>query len=113
MDFSFEERVLKIDVQGDKYLSYVYGSSYKFPGLMDFFRFVVKQNGVLFENDVIQIGVKLESRANLARLGMFYGNKTQSTFHSFLPVVSCSGPLSAQLILQVDSGVWIGQLELE
>lgn len=41
-----------------------------------FFRFVCKNNGVLFENDVIQIGVKSEFRQNLGRLGLFYGNKT-------------------------------------
>lgn len=39
-------------------------------------RFVCKNNGVLFENEVIQIGVKSEFRQNLGRLGLFYGNKT-------------------------------------
>jgi hypothetical protein len=41
-----------------------------------FYRFVCKNNGVLFENDLIQIGVKSEFRQNLGRLGLFYGNKT-------------------------------------
>jgi hypothetical protein len=41
-----------------------------------FHRFVCKNNGVLFENDLIQIGVKSEFRQNLGRLGLFYGNKT-------------------------------------
>lgn len=41
-------------------------------------RFVFKNNGVLFENDLIQIGVKSEYRQNLGRLGLFYGNKTQT-----------------------------------
>ena len=41
-----------------------------------FCRFVCKNNGVLFENDLIQIGVKSEFRQNLGRLGLFYGNKT-------------------------------------
>lgn len=40
-------------------------------------RFLFKNNGVLFENDLIQIGVKSEFRQNLGRLGLFYGNKTQ------------------------------------
>lgn len=31
---------------------------------------------MLFENEVIQIGVKSEFRQNLGRLGLFYGNKT-------------------------------------
>lgn len=35
-----------------------------------------KNNGVLFENDLIQIGVKCEFRQNLGRLSLFYGNKT-------------------------------------
>lgn len=39
-------------------------------------RFVCKNNGVLFENDLIQIGVKCEFRTNLGRLALFYGNKT-------------------------------------
>ncbi|KAJ8939960.1 hypothetical protein NQ318_006141 [Aromia moschata] len=41
-------------------------------------KFVCKNNGVLFENDLIQIGVKSEFRQNLGRLGLFYGNKTSS-----------------------------------
>lgn len=42
-------------------------------------KFLFKNNGVLFENDLIQIGVKSEFRQNLGRIGLFYGNKTQ--FH--------------------------------
>lgn len=44
-----------------------------------FCRFVCKNNGVLFENEVIQIGVKSEFRQNLGRLGLFYGNKTSAS----------------------------------
>lgn len=39
-------------------------------------KFVCKNNGVLYENDIIQIGVKSEFRQNLGRIGVFYGNKT-------------------------------------
>ena len=39
-------------------------------------RFVCKNNGVLYENDIIQIGIKSEFRQNLGRIGVFYGNKT-------------------------------------
>ena len=39
-------------------------------------KFVCKNNGVLYENDIIQIGVKSEFRQNLGRIGIFYGNKT-------------------------------------
>ena len=35
-----------------------------------------KNNGVLFENDILQIGVKAEYRLNLGRMTLFYGNKS-------------------------------------
>jgi len=35
-----------------------------------------KNNGVLFENDILQIGVKAEYRLNLGRITLFYGNKS-------------------------------------
>ncbi|VDM39075.1 unnamed protein product [Toxocara canis] len=66
----------------------------------DVLKFVTKTNGVLYEDAVIQIGYKLETRANLARLGMFYGNKTNVSFTEFYPSVSCPGALSSQLIVQ-------------
>ncbi len=44
------------------------------------FRFYCKNNGVLYEDAVIQIGVKTECRSNLARLALFYGNKTAYPF---------------------------------
>ena len=47
---------------------------------ISFCRFYCKNNGVLYENDTIQIGVKTECRANLARMALFYGNKTSFPF---------------------------------
>lgn len=35
-----------------------------------------KNNGVLYENDILQIGVKAEYRLNLGRMTLFYGNKS-------------------------------------
>ncbi|PAV91103.1 hypothetical protein WR25_02806 [Diploscapter pachys] len=66
----------------------------------DYLKFVVKNNGVLYEDDVLQVGCKLESRANLARLGMFYGNKTANQLTDFLPIVTCPGSLAVQLQAQ-------------
>lgn len=61
-------------------------------------KFVCKHNGILFENDLLQIGVKAEFRQNLGRVGLFYGNKTVSQFQSFLPsVTSDSAALSIQV----------------
>uniref|UniRef100_A0A8B9RF32 AP-2 complex subunit alpha n=1 Tax=Astyanax mexicanus TaxID=7994 RepID=A0A8B9RF32_ASTMX len=47
------------------------------------FRFVCKNNGVLFENQLLQIGIKSEYRQNLGRMYLFYGNKTSVQFVSF------------------------------
>ena len=43
-------------------------------------KLVCKNNGVLLETDLIQIGVKAEFRKNLGRLGVFYGNKGLAPF---------------------------------
>jgi len=64
-------------------------------------KFYCKNNGVLYENGLIQIGVKTECRSNLARLALFYGNKTNLPFLNFQPHVSCSPELANQIILQV------------
>jgi len=55
----------------------------------------------LYENDIIQIGVKTECRANLARLAIFYGNKTNLPFLNFQPKVTTSPVLGMSLLLQV------------
>uniref|UniRef100_A0A8C7E0Q4 AP-2 complex subunit alpha n=1 Tax=Naja naja TaxID=35670 RepID=A0A8C7E0Q4_NAJNA len=65
----------------------------------NFLRFVCKNNGVLFENQLLQIGVKSEFRQNLGRMYLFYGNKTSVQFQSFTPTVSYPGDFS-QLNIQ-------------
>ncbi|KAL0273214.1 UNVERIFIED_CONTAM: hypothetical protein PYX00_005944 [Menopon gallinae] len=64
-------------------------------------KFVCKNNGVLFENEVIQIGVKSEFRQNLGRLGLFYGNKTSFPLQNFSATLNCPPELSSKLNIQV------------
>ncbi|XP_058266295.1 AP-2 complex subunit alpha-2 isoform X2 [Hemibagrus wyckioides] len=66
-----------------------------------FLRFVCKNNGVLFENQLLQIGIKSEYRQNLGRMYLFYGNKTSVQFISFTTTVSCPGELQSQLNVQL------------
>lgn len=80
-------------------------------------KFVCKNNGVLFENDLIQIGVKSEFRQNLGRLGLFYGNKTSYVLQNFVPSISCPDDISSKLNIQVkavepvlDAGAQIQQM---
>uniref|UniRef100_A0A803T3Z7 AP-2 complex subunit alpha n=1 Tax=Anolis carolinensis TaxID=28377 RepID=A0A803T3Z7_ANOCA len=60
--------------------------------------FVCKNNGVLFENQLLQIGVKSEFRQNLGRMYLFYGNKTSVQFQSFTPTVSYPGDLQSHIL---------------
>ena len=57
-----------------------------------------KNNGVLFENDLLQIGVKSEYRQNLGRIGVFYGNKTSFQFTAFCVDVSESNELKSDIL---------------
>uniref|UniRef100_U3CM96 AP-2 complex subunit alpha n=1 Tax=Callithrix jacchus TaxID=9483 RepID=U3CM96_CALJA len=71
------------------------------PGSEDnFARFVCKNNGVLFENQLLQIGLKSEFRQNLGRMFIFYGNKTSTQFLNFTPTLICSDDLQPHLNLQ-------------
>uniref|UniRef100_A0AAR2JEK9 AP-2 complex subunit alpha n=1 Tax=Pygocentrus nattereri TaxID=42514 RepID=A0AAR2JEK9_PYGNA len=51
--------------------------------------FVCKNNGVLYENQLLQIGLKSEFRQNLGRMYVFYGNKTSTQFLNFSASVVC------------------------
>ncbi|KAL3123635.1 hypothetical protein niasHT_005663 [Heterodera trifolii] len=83
----------------------------------DYTKFVMKSNGVLYEDETIQIGCKMEKRANLARLGMFYGNKTNFKFSNFQTTVTCPGMLADEILCQakavdpdIDAGSQVQQL---
>ncbi|XP_038126770.1 AP-2 complex subunit alpha-2 isoform X2 [Cyprinodon tularosa] len=66
-----------------------------------FTRFVCKNNGVIYENQLLQIGLKSEYRQNLGRIYVFYGNKTSTQFLSFSTSVTSNDLLSTQLNVQV------------
>jgi len=68
-----------------------------------FRRFICKNNGVLFESDLIQVGVKCEFRQHLARLSLFYGNKTAVSLKEFLPVINLEQPLSNHILSDISS----------
>ncbi|KAM4721040.1 AP-2 complex subunit alpha-2 isoform 1-T1 [Rhinophrynus dorsalis] len=69
----------------------------------DFFhKFICKNNGVLFENQLLQIGLKSEFRQNLGRMFIFYGNKMSSQFQNFTPTLICSDELSADILFYLN-----------
>ncbi|XP_075043951.1 AP-2 complex subunit alpha-2 isoform X2 [Mixophyes fleayi] len=83
----------------------------------NFARFICKNNGVLFENQLLQIGLKSEFRQNLGRMFIFFGNKVSSQFQNFTPTLICSDELKASLNLQskpveptVDGGAQVQQV---
>ncbi|KAM7423579.1 hypothetical protein PAMA_000095 [Pampus argenteus] len=63
----------------------------------NFSRFVCKNNGVLYENQLLQIGLKSEYRQNLGRMYVFFGNKTSTQFLSFSSAVTSQDSLKTQL----------------
>ncbi|XP_072277801.1 AP-2 complex subunit alpha-2 [Pyxicephalus adspersus] len=82
-----------------------------------YYKFICKNNGVLFENQLLQIGLKSEFRQNLGRMFIFYGNKMSSQFQNFTSTLICSDELKASLNLQskpvestVDGGAQVQQV---
>jgi AP-2 complex subunit alpha len=57
-----------------------------------------KNNGVLYENDILQIGVKAEYRLNLGRMTLFYGNK--SAFPMMVTLIE--SPIFFKLQVNID-----------
>lgn len=57
----------------------------------------------MFENDLIQIGVKSEFRQNLGRLGLFYGNKTSVALQNFVPSLLWADDQASKLSIQMKS----------
>ncbi|XP_076879213.1 AP-2 complex subunit alpha-2 isoform X2 [Brachyhypopomus gauderio] len=83
----------------------------------NFSRFVCKNNGVLYENQLLQIGLKSEFRQNLGRMYVFYGNKTTTQFMNFSASVVCQDSLNTQLNIHtkppepvVDGGAQLQQV---
>lgn len=87
-----------IDVLGDIYNS---NSTPSTAVINNSKKFIFKNNGVLFENELIQIGVKSEFRQNLGRLGLYYGNKTQVALQNFTPVLQWASESSRNLTVQL------------
>lgn len=90
-----------IDVLGDIYGSSNSTANNNNVAIYNSKKFLFKNNGVLFENDMIQIGVKSEFRQNLGRLGLFYGNKTQIPLTNFSPVLQWAPEDALKLNVQM------------
>uniref|UniRef100_A0AAR2KPV1 AP-2 complex subunit alpha n=1 Tax=Pygocentrus nattereri TaxID=42514 RepID=A0AAR2KPV1_PYGNA len=77
------------------------------------FRFVCKNNGVLYENQLLQIGLKSEFRQNLGRMYVFYGNKTSTQFLNFSASVVCHEPLNLNVHTKTADPVVDGGAQLQ
>uniref|UniRef100_A0A8C5B354 AP-2 complex subunit alpha n=1 Tax=Gadus morhua TaxID=8049 RepID=A0A8C5B354_GADMO len=79
--------------------------------------FICKNNGVLFENQLLQIGLKSEYRQNLGRIYVFFGNKTSNQFLDFSSTVNLSLTTRPQLNVHtkpadptIDAGAQLQQI---
>ncbi|EDV28677.1 uncharacterized protein TRIADDRAFT_19420 [Trichoplax adhaerens] len=59
-------------------------------------KFLMKNNGVLYESSVVQIGVKSEFKQGTGVLSIFFGNKTNFQLAAFTSVVECSADLQTE-----------------
>ena len=50
--------------------------------------------GVLYEDSLMQIGIKAEYHGHLGRLAIFFGNKQATPIYSFSASIECSNPAS-------------------
>ncbi|XP_041472385.1 AP-2 complex subunit alpha-2-like isoform X3 [Lytechinus variegatus] len=66
-------------------------------------KFICKNNGVLYESDQMQIGVKSEYRLNAGRLCLFYGNKTSYQFANFETTINKLPSLEGKLNITMDT----------
>uniref|UniRef100_A0A8C5B8A5 AP-2 complex subunit alpha n=1 Tax=Gadus morhua TaxID=8049 RepID=A0A8C5B8A5_GADMO len=81
------------------------------------YTFICKNNGVLFENQLLQIGLKSEYRQNLGRIYVFFGNKTSNQFLDFSSTVNLSLTTRPQLNVHtkpadptIDAGAQLQQI---
>lgn len=113
---------LLVNVLGDINFTSTAPSQTVTPGAEEGFRkFLFKNNGVLFENDILQIGVKSEYKKNLGRdiasgfdcfkliliiaflgrIAVFYGNKSSVTLQNFTTTLCANPDLEDSLFVDV------------
>lgn len=58
-------------------------------------KFLFKNSDIIFENDLLQIGVKSETKKNLLNIEFYYGNKTGSSLSNLSAVITLPGELQS------------------
>jgi len=58
-------------------------------------KFLFKNSDIIFENDLIQIGVKSEMKKNLLNIEFYYGNKTSSNISNLSAILNLPGELQS------------------
>lgn len=66
-----------------------------------FRRLCIANQGVIYEDEILQVGFKSEYQHGQGRMMLFFGNKTQHAFSSFVIVVPPMGFLAMQTQQQV------------
>jgi len=63
-------------------------------------KLVCKNNGIIFENQLLQVGVKCEYKKSLGRINLFYGNKSDNHLSYF--TVDLRTPQATQARLSIE-----------
>jgi AP-2 complex subunit alpha len=72
-------------------------------------KFLTKDSGVLYESDVLQIGIKMEFRKSLSRVQLFYGNKSHQSIGAFSSTIASTAELEVTEKQPVPSLVNVGE----
>ncbi|UJR25875.1 hypothetical protein I4U23_007225 [Adineta vaga] len=65
-------------------------------------KFLFKNSDIIFENELIQVGIKGESTKNTMRIELYYGNKTSSHLTHFASDISTTGELQSELQINME-----------
>ncbi|CAF0755718.1 unnamed protein product [Didymodactylos carnosus] len=90
----------------DQQQSSFYPKPNSVPSTLGSKKLLFKTSDVIFENDLLQIGAKLETQKNICRCELYFGNKTDINMTSFSPSLALTGELIQQafiLELRVDA----------
>ena len=58
-------------------------------------KLLLKNSDIIFENDLIQVGIKVEATKNVLRVEFYYGNKTNFNLSNLCMAINLSPELES------------------
>ncbi|KAI8803401.1 Adaptor protein complex AP-2 alpha subunit [Cladochytrium replicatum] len=71
----------------------------------NYLRLISEANGILYEDSLIQVGMKSEYQNQLGRIAIFYGNKSMATITDFSSDIASSGAFKVNVAHKIASSI--------